>query len=157
VRRLIAAVALTVGAANGGCGGDDAPAPAAAPAKPAGKPVSVELREEAASGQNGTATLTPIDAQSMMVVIEITPSKEHSYQYAHIHEGTCAEYRKLESTSAQEESVTDELQDVRAGRSESTLYTTPLEERTTGRYSINVHLPVEGYKVVACGDIPRRG
>ena len=91
----------------------------------------------------------------MSVAIEITPSKKHSYHPAHIHKGTCADYRKLKGFEAQLASVVDELQDVTEGRSESTVYTS-LAARTTGAYSINVHAPIQGYKVVACGDIPKR-
>ena len=149
------AFATLVVAAVGCGGGDESAEPAAAPAS--GPPVTVSLREERGSGQSGTATLRAVDAMSMTVVIELTPSKEHSYLPAHIHTGTCADYAKLKTVDAQAASVADELQDVRDGRSESTLYTTALAQRTTGTYSINVHVPVGDNEAVACGDIPKRG
>ncbi len=158
--RLIArggatAAALLVLAA--GCGGDgDNTADAPAPQAVAAERVTLPLKEERSSGQSGTATLTPVDENSMSVVIKLTPTKKYSYEPAHIHKGTCAEYRKLKTFDAQLATVVDELQDVTNGRSESTLYTASLADRTTGRYSINVHVPVGANEVVACGDIPRR-
>ena len=156
MRLGVAATAAVFAAGVAGCGGDDSPAKPAATAEPAAPPVTVALREEAASGETGTATLRAIDGTSMSVVLELAPAQVHPYYYAHIHKGTCADYRKLKTAAQQEETVADELQDVRAGKSESTVYTASLEQRTTGDFSINVHQPTEGYRVVACGDIPRR-
>ncbi len=154
--RLIASLA-TLGTLAAGCGGggdDPSDAPAAPPSSTA--PVTVALRAENGSGRSGTATLRRADETSMTVLIELTRSGTHPYEPAHIHTGTCADYRRLKTYDAQAATVADELQDVRDGRSESTVYTASLAQRTTGAYSINVHEPTGDNVVVACGDIPKR-
>ena len=146
--RAAVGVALAVAAvAVAGCGGGDSEGGAAS------GPVTFELAAENGSGQTGTATLTANDDGTFSVVLEVEKSGEHMFHPAHIHTGTCGEYRELEDVDAQLATVSDELQDVADGRSESTV-SVPLAERLTGTYSINVHEPIDPYPVVACGDIP---
>jgi hypothetical protein len=150
----LAALAACLGALAPGCGGDGSTAPTAPREGASDATVTVELAEERGSGQAGTATLEDGADGALTVVVELSESAKHSYHPAHVHSGTCAEYRKLGDFNARLATVVDDLQDVRDGRSESSVYGRRLADRTTGAYSINVHEPVHPYEVVACGDIP---
>lgn len=133
------------------CGGDDGGGAETAAATP--ESITIELKEENASGQTGTATLRP-NGNSFDVDLEVTPPKkfEGEYQRAYVHDLTCDEYRELGNGEAQPETVVDELNDLANGESSSTVYV-PLAERAPG-YSINVHEQNDPFAVVACGDIP---
>lgn len=151
----LACLCAAIGALSGcGGGGDVAEEGAAAP----GPQVTVPLREQNASGQKGTATLTALDEQSFEVAVAVTPPRKRSlgYQLVHLHKGSCAEYARFRTYEEERESLADQLQDTdEHGRSTSTVYA-PLAERLTGEYSINVHEELRSYEVVACGDVPRR-
>ena len=132
------------------CGGDDGGGAETAAVTP--ESITIELKEENASGQTGTATLRP-NGNSFDVDLEVTPPKkfEGEYQRAHVHDVACADYRKNPDLG---DSVTDELNDLANGESSSTVYA-PLGQRS-GSYSINVHEQNDPFTVVACGDIPRQ-
>jgi hypothetical protein len=83
-------------------------------------------------------------------------SEKFASHPAHIHEGTCAEYAELTDFDAQFATVRDSLHDVVDGKSTTEVLLTPLVERTTGGYSINLHEPTGSFPTVACGDIPQR-
>jgi hypothetical protein len=59
----------------------------------------------------------------------------------------------MSSFSARLATVEDDLQPLEGGRS-TTEVRVALSDRTTGRFSINVHKPERPYEVIACGDIP---
>lgn len=150
--------AAACGGANEGGGGKSSDAGGGAAAETAGTsaPMTVSLATENASGQTGTATLQP-GGDTFEVHLEVAPPKKFKgeYQHAHVHDVTCAEYRKIQGFDAQLGTVVDELNDLEDGESTSTVYA-PLAKRATGAYSINVHEQNDPYTVVACGDIPRR-
>jgi hypothetical protein len=139
-----------------GCGGHSAamqqPSPSVANA--ASSAITVPLEQQNGSGQAGQATLRS-SAEGMRVVISLR-NDHASSNPAHIHDVTCAQYRRITNVDQQYATVNDPLSDLRAGRSETTLGDVSLSDRTTGTYSINVHEPTYPYKAIACGDIPRR-
>ena len=120
------------------------------------QPLEIELKTQNDSGQTGTATLTA-DGEGFRVVVEVTaPTKfPGPVQHAHIHNVTCRDYAKITGFDRQLATVVDELSDLTDGRSTTTV-STPLSERTTGTYSINVHEQNDPYTAVACGDVPKR-
>ena len=103
--------------------------------------VTVELAEQNASGESGTATLTA-QGDRTKVVIELQGTS--SAQPAHIHKGSCAD---LDATPAYA------LTDVNDGTSTSTV-DAKLDDLRDGAFAINVHMSaaeIETY--VACGDV----
>jgi CHRD domain len=107
--------------------------------------VSIELGEQNASGQSGTATLSPNDDGTVHVSLEISNPPAEA-QPAHIHQGTCAE---LDPTPA------FPLESVVNGTSESDVDVSlqDLLDAVDG-YAINVHKSdAEADVYVACGDI----
>ncbi len=103
--------------------------------------VTVELGEQNASGESGTATLTA-DGDKTKVVIDLQGNS--SAQPAHIHKGSCAD---LDATPAYA------LADVNGGTSTSTV-DAKLDDLRDGAFAINVHksaAEVETY--VACGNV----
>jgi hypothetical protein len=130
---------------------DTAP-PAAAPAGP----IRIELEEQNASGQAGTATLRPRGNGAFEVAIEMSPPAKFpgGAQNAHIHNVTCAEYAAMTDFNERLATVVDWLSNLSKGSS-TTKVEVPLAERATGAYAINVHEQDAPYTVVACGDIPR--
>lgn len=82
--------------------------------------VTIELNEENGSRQTGTATLKPA-GKTFDVELEVTPPKKFDgdFQHAHVHDVTCAEYRKLEDFNAQLGTVVDQLSDLSRGKSSS--------------------------------------
>jgi hypothetical protein len=152
----LAAFSLAVVVLVAGCGGHSAgmqqPSPSVANA--ASSAITVPLEQQNGSGQAGQATLQS-SADGLRVVIRLR-NDHSSSNPAHIHDVTCAQYRRITNVDQQYATVNDPLSDLRAGRSETTLGDVSLSDRTTGTYSINVHEPTYPYKAVACGDIPRR-
>ena len=107
--------------------------------------VSIDLSEQNASGQSGTATLSPNDDGTVHVSLEISNPPAEA-QPAHIHQGTCAE---LDPTPA------FPLESVVNGTSESDVDVSlqDLLDAVDG-YAINVHKSdAEADVYVACGDI----
>jgi hypothetical protein len=151
-----AASAVPLGGCGGGDGGDGA-ASGTTDTGQAAEPVILEFSEEHGSGQSGTATLTPIEGEipTFEAVITLGPASDAALP-AHIHNVTCAVYAaEITSAEEREASIASFLNDVRHGTS-TTIVPRPLDERTTGEYSINVHDPPRNQETVACGDIPGR-
>jgi hypothetical protein len=148
---LLAAVLLLLAA----CGGDDgggSPGRSSAPPAPETGPggaITVPLIEENNSGASGTATLAGGGARAS-VTIEL-PGHKGQYR-AHIHDVSCERYRRMNDFNAQLATLTEGLNDVAGGSSESDL-SEPLSSYTRPELSINVHKFAAPYPVVACGDL----
>jgi hypothetical protein len=138
------ALAPVVAAALAGCGGGAG--------EPAG--LRVPLQAENNSGVTGSAELEPGEQKSFSVVLVAEAAEDG--MHAHIHDVSCAEYRRIQGFGAQVATVADSLADFSDGRSESTVGLVELAARTTGGYSINVHEQNAPYDTVACGDIPKQ-
>jgi hypothetical protein len=107
--------------------------------------VSIDLGEQNASGQSGTATLSPNDDGTVHVSLEISNPPAEA-QPAHIHQGTCAELDPAPAFP---------LESVVNGTSESDVDVSlqDLLDAVDG-YAINVHKSdAEADVYVACGDI----
>ena len=152
----LAGLSLPVVGLVAGCGGHSTPKQQPSPgvSNASSSAITVPLEEQNGSGQAGQATLQS-SGQGMRVLI-ILRNDHASSSPAHIHDVTCAQYRRITNVDEQYATVKDPLSDLRAGRSDTTLADVSLSDRTTGTYSINVHEPTDPYKAVACGDIPRR-
>ena len=103
--------------------------------------VTVDLGEQSASGESGTATLTA-EGDKTKVVIDLQGNS--SAQPAHIHKGSCAD---LDATPEYA------LADVKGGTSTSTV-DAKLDDLRDGAFAINVHksaAEIETY--VACGNV----
>jgi hypothetical protein len=137
------------------CGGEDEEAASGRPRTPAapetgpGGAITVPLREENNSGASGTATLSG-GGDSASVTIEL--QAEGGRYQAHIHDVSCERYRRMNDFSAQLATLTEGLNNVAGGSSESHL-SEPLSRYTRAEFSINVHRFGSPYPVVACGDL----
>ena len=128
---VLAVFALT------GCGSDDDD-------EAAGDSVTVELSEEAGSGQTGTATLTA-DGEQTTVSIEIDGDPVSESQPAHIHEGSCGDDLNPEPAFG--------LPNVTDGSSETTVEIS-LEDLQASDYAINLHMSDEDLTTyTSCGNI----
>ena len=127
--------------------------------------ITIALNEEHRSGHAGEAILQPGEygraglgggsGEGLRVTVTIsTDTGERNH--AHIHDVTCAAYRNMTSYSEQFGTVIDTLRDLVGGQSDTVVQGVALADRTTGRFSINVHKQAQPYDVIACGDIPRR-
>jgi hypothetical protein len=128
--------------------------------------ITIALNEEHRSGHAGKAILKPGDSgraglgggsggEALRVTVTIsTDTGERNH--AHVHDVTCAAYRNLSSYSEQFGTVVDALRDLVGGQSDTVVQGVALADRTTGRFSINVHKQAYPHDVIACGDIPRR-
>jgi hypothetical protein len=166
--RILATLALSLGAAA--CGGESNsdPAEPAQDASGSAAPtatnttetdgaITIALEEENASGQAGTAVLRETKKGKFEVLIKMSPPAKFAgeAQNAHIHDVTCAGYARMKSFNDQLGTVVDWLPNLSDGRARGTV-DAPLAERTTGTFAINVHEQNDPYTVVACGDIPRQ-
>jgi hypothetical protein len=107
------------------------------------KPVTVNLSAQNASGESGTATLTP-QGDKTQVVIKLTGAPDTAQQPAHIHDGSCA---KLDPKPRVP------LQNVVGGNSTTTL-DMKLGDIMGKGGAINVHKSAADVKTyVACGDM----
>lgn len=107
------------------------------------KPVTVNLSAQNASGESGTATLTP-QGDKTQVTIKLTGAPEGVQQPAHIHDGTCATLDPKPRIP---------LQNVVGGTSTTTL-DMKLSDIMSKRGAINVHKSASDLKTyVACGDL----
>ena len=107
------------------------------------KPVTVNLSAQNASGESGTATLTP-QGDKTQVVIKLTGAPDGTQQPAHIHDGSCA---KLDPKPRVP------LQNVVGGNSTTTLDMKLSDVMGKGG-AINVHKSAADAKTyVACGDM----
>jgi hypothetical protein len=115
----------------------------AGPALGQDKPVTVKLSAQNASGENGTATLTP-QGDKTQVVIKLTGAPDATPQPAHIHDGSCA---KLDPKPRVP------LQNVVGGNSTTTVDMKLADIMSKGG-AINVHKSAADVKTyVACGDM----
>jgi hypothetical protein len=107
------------------------------------KPVTVNLSSQNASGESGTATLTP-QGDKTQVVIKLTGAPSGTQQPAHIHDGTCATLDPKPRIP---------LQNVVGGNSTTTL-DMKLGDIVSKGGAINVHKSGAEVKTyVACGDV----
>ena len=150
-RVLVLVVVVSVAAVAPLAAGSSRWSSAAEPAK-----LVVKLKQENRSGQSGTAVLVS-RKRGFDVVLRVSRPVRFpgNSQNAHIHDVTCAKYRRIKGFSRQLATVADSLYNLDRGRSTSTVGV-PLAKRTTGTFSINVHDDNAPYTVVACGDIPKR-
>ena len=128
-RRLLLGVAVAVAALGlaAACGGGEDSA-------------SVQLSEQAGSGQSGTATFAA-QGEKTTVTIEVS-NPPAGRQPSHIHEGTCENPNPAPAFA---------LENVEDGRAETTVGVS-LEELLSGDYYVNVHeSDAEIDTVVACG------
>ena len=133
--RILLLTVLVLGLAAG-CGGGDGEEAAG------DDTVTVELAEQNASGESGTATLTAEGEQTRVVLDLSNPASDS--QPAHIHAGTCD---NLDPAPA------FPLPNVENGSSDATVDVT-LDELTGGEYAVNVHKSNDEADVyVSCGDI----
>ncbi len=139
---LLALVLLVVAACGGDDDGETAESPAPAEEAAADETVSVTLAEQNASGQSGTATLTPTGEGQLVVTVELSNPPENP-QPIHIHMGTCEELGE----------VVYPLSNVEGGSSETTVDAS-LTELQGGGFAINAHESEENIQnYVACGPI----
>ena len=107
------------------------------------KPVTVTLASQNASGEKGTATLTP-QGDKTEVVIKLAGAPDGVPQPAHIHEGNCASLDPKPRVP---------LQNVVGGKSTTTL-NMKLDDIVSKGGAINVHKSAEEAKTyVACGNL----
>jgi Cu/Zn superoxide dismutase len=150
---LIATCALLISVLGlASCGGDDGGAveqvssviETATEAAP--QSIEVQLAELNASGQSGTATLSPNDDGTLNVTIDLSGGSDEP-QPAHIHEGSCPDVGEVVAA----------LNDVVDGTSTSENVDFSLDDLTgaeSAGFAINVHrsaAAIDDY--VACGDI----
>jgi len=128
---VLAVFALT------GCGSDDDD-------EATGDSVTVELSEEAGSGQTGTATLTG-DGEQTTVSIQIDGEPVSDSQPAHIHEGSCGDDLNPEPAFG--------LPNVTGGSSEATVDVS-LATLQESDYAINLHMSDDDLPTyTSCGNI----
>ncbi|HEY2474341.1 MAG TPA: CHRD domain-containing protein [Candidatus Cybelea sp.] len=104
--------------------------------------LTVPLKAENASGENGTATLTQTP-DGVTVVVSI-PNGPAGPQPAHIHDGTCATLG----------GVAYPLTSVASGNATSTIKGLTIDKLLAGKYAINVHKSTSDIGTyVSCGEI----
>ena len=107
------------------------------------KPMTVNLSAQNASGETGTATLTP-QGDKTQVVIKLTGAPSSAEQPAHIHDGSCANLDPKPRVP---------LQNVVGGTSTTTV-SMKLADIVGKGGAINVHKSAADLKTyVACGDL----
>jgi hypothetical protein len=107
------------------------------------KPLTIKIEAQNDSGESGTATLTPEDGKTK-VVIELKNTPAGVAQPAHIHLGTCAKLDKAPKWK---------LEPVKDGKS-TTIVPVSLATIMKDKTAINVHKSAaEIQHYVACGDI----
>lgn len=111
---------------------------AAAPAS-----LTIHMKAENRSGENGTATLTQLPSGVKIVVsIKGAPSGD---QPTHIHPGTCTHLNPAPEAP---------LAPLSNGHSVTVLSGKKISDFTTGQFSINVHKSANDLKTyVSCGQI----
>jgi hypothetical protein len=124
------AVAVAALAVAAGCGGGT-------------NTMSVQLGEQAGSGQSGTATLSAQGSKTRVAIELSNPAA--GPQPSHIHQGTCENPNPQPSFA---------LSNVVNGRAETTVDASLDELQGDGDYYVNVHKSAaEIETVVACGDL----
>jgi hypothetical protein len=157
---------VLVSLAASACGGGSSGQPATQERSDAkAQAITIALNEEHRSGHAGKAILQPGESgraglgggagEGLRITVTLsTDTAERNH--AHVHDVTCAAYRNMSSYSEQFGTVVNPLRDLVAGRSDTVVQGVALADRTTGRFSINVHKQARPYDVIACGDVPRR-
>jgi hypothetical protein len=155
-------VLVTLGA---GCGaGSPEQSASREPSGAKASVITIALNEENRSGHTGKAVIKPGESgrpglgggggEGMSVTVTLsTPTGESNH--AHVHDVTCGEYRNMSGYSERLATITDGLEDLHGGRSDTVVRGVTVGDRTTGHFSINVHKQAHPYDVIACGDIPR--
>jgi hypothetical protein len=105
-------------------------------------PITFALQAMNSSGVTGTVTMTPENANTTRVVIDI-PNPPPGTLPAHIHLGRCPDAG----------GIYDGLSSVVDGR--STTEVGGIAPLRRGTFSVNVHVSPSDFTVIACGDIPR--
>src|SRR4051794_12727113 len=110
--------------------------------------VRIQLKEENRSGHRGEAVTQPGEGgrsglgggggDGLRVTITLSTDTGES-NHAHVHSVTCAEYRSMSSYSERFGTVVDTLRDLDGGQSDTVVPGVAVADRTTGRFSINVH------------------
>ncbi len=104
--------------------------------------LTVNLKAQNGSGENGTATLTQTP-DGVTVVVSI-PNGPAGPQPAHIHDGTCAQLG----------GVAYPLTSVVSGNATSTVKGATIDKLLAGKYAINVHKSTSDLGTyVSCGEI----
>src|SRR5688500_1859582 len=137
---IAALVALSLSMGLVGCGEDGEEASAGE------GDLTLQLAEQASSGQEGTATFTSLDGSRTRIVLELTNPPD-APQPAHVHSGSCDDLGDPVVA----------LTDVAEGRSETDAQMS-LEELAQGDLVIHAHKSEAEYDVsVACAPIERAG
>ena len=109
--------------------------------------LTVQMKQQNSSKENGTARLTPQGGDKTQVVINLKGAPKTA-QPAHVHEGTCA---KIDPKPKYP------LSNVEGGKSTSEVPAS-IDELTKSPHAINVHKSADDLKTyVACGDIKKGG
>jgi hypothetical protein len=107
--------------------------------------VTVTMKAENGSGEDGTATLAQ-KGDDVVVTLDLKNGTT-TPQPVHIHTGTCANLG----------GVHDPLTNVVSGKSTTTVKNTKLGDLETGGFAINVHRSASDVGTyVSCGDIPKK-
>jgi Cu/Zn superoxide dismutase len=107
--------------------------------------VTVPMKAENGSGEDGTATLAQKGAD-VVVTLDLKNGTT-APQPAHVHDGSCPKVG----------AVTNPLTNVVSGKSTTTIKNTKLSDLQTGAYAINVHKSTDDLATyVSCGDIPKK-
>lgn len=107
-------------------------------------PVTVQLKAQHGSGENGTAVLTQ-EADGLHVVVNLSNAPDGVAQPAHIHQGNCDILNQAPHWP---------LKPVVDGKSETVLADVSLTDVTSGKYAINVHKSADAIpSYVSCGTI----
>jgi len=137
------AFAALVACALAGCGGGS-DAGRSTTAQHVAAPVEIQLQEQSASGEVGTATLTAASGKTKVVIDLVSHAAND--QPAHIHRATCTD---LDATPAYP------LNDVVGGKS-TTVVAASLTSLLAKHYAINVHRSAKKLnEYVVCGNIGR--
>ena len=105
--------------------------------------LTIPIKAQNGSGENGTATLTAMGAQTR-IVIALKGEPAAGNQPAHVHLGSCAKLNPVPKYP---------LKNVIGGASNSVI-AVPFAALTAGGMAINVHKAATAINVyVACGDI----
>jgi hypothetical protein len=138
-RTGLAVLALLVGLALTGCGGDEEEAAAS------DEGLTLTLGEQSGSGQSGTAILTADGDDSTRIVVELSNPPTVA-QPSHVHSGNCDD---IGAVVAPLESIND-------GHAESVVRMS-LKELQRGGLIIHAHKSEPESKVsVACSEIPEQ-
>ena len=132
-----------------GCGGDgdDEAAGDGATTTVAEEPVEVELSPTGEGQVSGTVLLTPAEADTLEVAIELDPPVDAGG--SHIHNISCADYTDAKAA----QTIFSDLGAIKGGKLRTSSAASIANVRKPG-YSINVHANEAPYPAVACGDIP---